>query len=150
MAKGTLLIGYGNPGRGDDGLGPAFARRIAARRLPGLAVEIDYQLTVDHALMIAGVQQVVFADAALDAKAPFYFRPVREMGGGSLGSHSIGPDEALALSRLLFGGTPAGFVLGLRGAAYGEMAEGLSTTAAHSLDAAETFFMSWYREAQAP
>ena len=49
----TLLIGYGNPGRGDDGLGPAFARRIAARGLPGVTVEIDYQLTVDHALMIA-------------------------------------------------------------------------------------------------
>ena len=69
MAGGTLLIGYGNPGRGDDGLGPAFARRIAARQLPGITIDIDYQLTVDHALMISEAETVVFADAALDAEA---------------------------------------------------------------------------------
>ncbi len=144
MAGGTLLIGYGNPGRGDDGLGPAFARRVAALNLPGLDVEIDYQLTVDHALMIAGVARVVFADAALDAAAPFYFRPVDATAGGSLGSHSVSPDDAVALSRLLFGAAPAGFVLGLRGAAFGEMAEGLSEEAQHSLTAAEAFFLHWY------
>lgn len=144
MASGTLLIGYGNPGRGDDGLGPAFARRIAARNLPGLTIEIDYQLTVDHALMMAGAERVVFADAALDAEAPFYFRPVAGAADGALGSHSIGPDDAVALARLLFGASPSGFVLGLRGAAYGEMAEGLSEAAAASLDAAEAFFVQWY------
>ena len=65
--SGNLLIGYGNPGRGDDGLGPAFARRMAARELPALRVEIDYQLTVEHALMISAARTVVFVDAALDA-----------------------------------------------------------------------------------
>lgn len=150
MATGMLLIGYGNPGRGDDGLGPAFARRIAARNLPGLSVEIDYQLTVDHALMIASAERVIFADAALDAAAPFYFRPVVGETGGSLGSHSIGPEDAVALSGLLFGAAPAGFVLGLRGAAYGEMAEGLSAAAVASLDAAEAFFATWYEALPAP
>lgn len=144
MATGTLLIGYGNPGRGDDGLGPAFARRIAARQLPGLSVEIDYQLTVDHALMAAQAERVVFADAALDAEAPFYFRPVGGTATGALGSHSIGPDDAVALARLLFGAAPQGFVLGLRGAAYGEMRDGLSEAAAESLAAAEAFFLAWY------
>lgn len=150
MAAGTLLIGFGNPGRGDDGLGPAFARRIAARSLPGLVVEIDYQLTVDHALLIAGVERVVFADAALDAETPFYFRPVDGTSEGSLGSHAISPGDAMALSRLLFGAGAAGFVLGLRGASYGEMAEGLSDVAHCSLDAAEAFFVTWYEERQAP
>ena len=149
MAQGTLLIGFGNPGRGDDGLGPAFARRIAARQLPGLTVEIDYQLTVDHALMIAAAERVVFADAALDVEDAFYFRRAAEAAGGSLGSHSIGPDDAMALSRLLFGASPPGFVLGLRGAAFGEMAEGLSEVALGSLDAAEAFFVRWYEDLQA-
>ena len=44
------------PGRGDDGLGPAFAERIAARGLRGLPVDIDYQLTVEHALQVADVR----------------------------------------------------------------------------------------------
>ncbi len=30
-----LLIGYGNPGRGDDGLGPLLAARIEALAIPG-------------------------------------------------------------------------------------------------------------------
>ena len=49
----ALLIGYGNPGRGDDGLGPAFAQRIADKKLPGLSVEIDFQLMADHSLTIS-------------------------------------------------------------------------------------------------
>ena len=65
-----LLLGYGNPGRCDDGLGPAFAARIEARGLPGLDVFTDYQLTVDHALQIVdGVQVhvVKFGDFRLKA-----------------------------------------------------------------------------------
>lgn len=140
----TLLIGYGNPGRGDDGLGPAFAERIAALDLPGLLVEVDYQLTVEHALMIAPARTVIFADAALDASAPFYFRPL-EGGASQIGSHSVTPDAALHLARTLFGAAPQGFVLGLRGRDYGEVAEGLSDTAKASLTAAEDFFLNWYR-----
>jgi hydrogenase maturation protease len=146
MAGGTLLIGYGNPGRGDDGLGPAFARRIAALHLPGLTVEIDYQLTVDHALMLSGADRVVFADAALDAGEPFYFRTLTGAAAAELGSHAVSPDAALALARLLFGAAPQGFVLGLRGASFGAMAEGLSPMAEASLDAAEVFFGDWYRQ----
>lgn len=99
--------------------------------------------------MISGAERVVFADAALDAEAPFYFRPVVSTVCGSLGSHSVSPDDAVALSRLLFGAVPAGFVLGLRGTAYGEMAEGLSSEALVSLAAAETFFLEWYQTVMA-
>jgi hydrogenase maturation protease len=142
----VLLIGFGNPGRGDDGLGPALARRIAARGLPGVTVDIDYQLTVEHALMIAQAGAVVFADAALDATAPFYFRAVAREEATELGSHAVSPAAALALARLLFGAEPAGFVLGLRGAAFGEMGEGLSTVAGDSLEAAEAFLLRWVAE----
>ena len=145
MAGGTLLIGYGNPGRGDDGLGPAFARRIAARQLPGITIDIDYQLTVDHALMISEAETVVFADAALGAEAAYYFRPMDESVGEALGSHTVTPQAALALARLLFGAAPRGFMLGLRGEKFGEMAEGLSTVASNSLDAAQAFFLDWYQ-----
>lgn len=138
----TLLIGYGNPGRGDDGLGPAFARRIAERDLPGLTVEIDYQLTVEHALLISTAQTVIFADAALDATTPYYFRPLTEA-ADSIGSHSVTPEAALKLSRILFGKAPQGYVLGLCGDAYGEVSEGLSATALRSLDRAETFLTDW-------
>lgn len=145
----TLLIGFGNPGRGDDGLGPTFAGRIVARGLPGLTVDIDYQLTVEHALPIAGAATVVFADAAMDATEPFYFRPLAGDVPAGLGSHSVTPEAALSLARILFGAAPRGFVLGLRGASFGEMAEGLSAIALQSLDLAEAFFLRWHAEERA-
>ena len=37
----TLLIGYGNPGRLDDGLGPALAEAVAKLAIPGVTVEAD-------------------------------------------------------------------------------------------------------------
>ena len=43
----TLVIGYGNPGRRDDGLGPSFADILAAEGIPGVDVDSDYQLTVE-------------------------------------------------------------------------------------------------------
>ena len=47
-----LLIGYGNPGRRDDGLGPALAGAIAAADLPGVEVESGYQLLPEDALAV--------------------------------------------------------------------------------------------------
>ena len=44
-----LVIGYGNPGRCDDGLGPALVARLESLRIPGLSVEVDYQLSIEHA-----------------------------------------------------------------------------------------------------
>ncbi|EAV45491.1 Ni,Fe-hydrogenase maturation factor [Stappia aggregata IAM 12614] len=60
-----LLIGYGNPGRGDDGLGPALSEAIAARSLPGLEVDTDYQLVAEHALAVSSHDVVIFADAEI-------------------------------------------------------------------------------------
>jgi hydrogenase maturation protease len=149
-APGLLLIGYGNPGRGDDGLGPALARRIEARSVSGVTVEIDYQLTVDHALMISGFGAVVFADAALDAEGPFYFRRLDGAAPQALGSHSVTPEAALGLAGLLFGARPEGHVLGLRGASYGAMDEGLSVTALASLERAEAFLLDWLDRRHGP
>lgn len=139
---GLLLIGFGNPGRGDDGLGPALARRIAAHALPDVTVDIDYQLSVDHALAVSAAATVIFADAALDATDPFYLRPVTD-DATTLGSHAVTPAAVLSLARLLFDARPAGFILGLRGASFGQIAEGLSPTAEESLAQAETFLLRW-------
>ena len=73
MRPQALLIGYGNLGRGDDGLGPAFTDLIERRNLPFLDIDTDYQLTVDHALAVADSEMVIFADALIDADGPFTF-----------------------------------------------------------------------------
>lgn len=139
------LIGYGNPGRCDDGLGQAFAARIAARNLPGIEVSTDYQLTVDHALKITEAQQVVFADALIGAATPFRFGAVQPAASHDLSSHSLTPDAVLALAMTLFDARPEAYVLGIAGRDFGEVREGLSPPAEEHLGLAEAFFLEWLR-----
>ncbi len=138
----VLLIGYGNPGRGDDGLGPALAARIEAMGLAGVTVDIDYQLTVDHAALIAGQDVVVFADAMMGLDGPFQLTPVQGTAEG-LGSHQVSPQAALALAGMLFGRAPPGWVLAIGGQDFGEVKEGLSPQAETNLGLAEACLVAW-------
>ena len=139
-----LLIGYGNPGRCDDGLGPAFAARLAARRMPGLTVMSDYQLTVDHALIVSQASPVVFVDALIDNGAPFRFHAIRPLASHDLTSHSLGPAAVIALAETLYDVRPEAHVLGITGHEFGEVREGLSAAARTNLDLAEAFFLEWF------
>ena len=139
----TLVIGYGNPGRGDDGLGPAFAQRVADWHLSSVDVLIDYQLKVEHALLVANARRVVFADAQIKGATPFDFAPLVPSETGDVTSHSLHPDTLLALTNTLYGAAPVAFVLGITGAEFGRVHEGLSATAERNLARAETFFLDW-------
>lgn len=145
----ALLIGFGNQGRGDDGLGPLFAERIEKAAPAGLDIDIDYQLTVDHALAASEVDLVIFADAEIGAEGSFSFRPVVGDGATGMGSHELSPEAVLALAGTLYGRTPPAFILGIAGWDYGEVKEGLSEDAMSHLDQAEAFFLDWYATASA-
>lgn len=137
------VIGYGNPGRGDDGLGQAFAARIDAVQPPGVIVSTDYQLTVDHGLLITDADQVVFVDALMRSETPFTFAPVAPDLRHDLTSHSLTPAAVLALSATLFGAQPEAYVLGISGHEFGEVKEGLSVSARSNLTDATAFFLDW-------
>ncbi len=149
-----LVIGYGNPGRLDDGLGPALAEKIAACRVPGVTVDSDYQLTVEDAVTLAGHDVVVFADADVAGPAPFYFKEIRPAAHITFSSHSIGPASLVGLAEDLFGKTPKAFVLGIRGYEFNEFGEQLSAAAISNLNEAvifleETLQTQVYREVRA-
>lgn len=141
-----LLIGFGNPGRGDDGLGPAFSERISARNVPGLEVDTDYQLVAEHALAVSAHDLVIFADAEIGGKAPYSFKEIDPGSPETLGSHSLRPETVLALSETLYGALPRAFLLGIAGYDYGEVKEGLTEQAAANLDTAEMFFLEWLED----
>lgn len=133
----VLVIGYGNPGRLDDGLGPAFAERIGALALPGVTVDADYQLTVEDAAEVARHEVVWFADASRDAAEPFTLQPLApETGGVGFSSHSVSPGAVLGLAKALFSATPRAWLLAIRGYAFDAFGEGLSALAAANLSAA--------------
>jgi len=138
-AAPVLVIGYGNPGRLDDGLGPALVEALELRRVPGVTTDADYQLSVEHAALIAQHGVVVFADAAVDGPEPFDFHPVVEKPGLSFTSHSLRPGELMALARELFGADAKGHLLAIRGYEFDRFGEGLSGRAQTNLDSAVEF-----------
>ena len=138
MSKPTpniLVIGFGNPGHRDDGLGPAFAARFEALNLPGVTVESDYQLTIEHAELAARHDLVVFVDAATDveAGAPFYLRPVQPAADTVVFSHSVSPQAVLHLAARLFAARPKAWLLGIRAEDLDSFAEGLTPQAEANL-----------------
>ncbi|HTN80845.1 MAG TPA: hydrogenase maturation protease, partial [Acidimicrobiales bacterium] len=76
-----LVLGVGNPSRGDDALGPLFVERLSellAHEVSNGDVEVltDFQLQIEHALDLTGRAKVVFVDASVSAAAPFEFSRV--------------------------------------------------------------------------
>lgn len=134
-----LLLGIGNPGRQDDGLGPALADALAARGIPGLEVDADYQLTVEDAAALAECDLVLFADADAAGPEPFSLREVEPRGSLEFSSHGVEPDAVVGLARRLFGRSPKAFIFGIRGYEFGALAEGLSPRAQENLGRALDF-----------
>ena len=58
----TLVVGVGNPDRGDDGVGPVVAARVAALGLPGVRV-VRCRRTDPAARPVGGRVDVVVVDA---------------------------------------------------------------------------------------
>ena len=135
----VLLIGYGNPGRGDDGLGPLLAAALEARQVPGLTVESDYQLTVEDVDAVRRHDVVVFADAAATGAEPYCFRRILAGGSPGFSSHNVEPSEVLALAETLFNKAPKAYVLGIRGYEFDTFREGLSKRAGANLSKAVAF-----------
>lgn len=221
----TLLIGIGNPGRRDDGLGPALIERLAGSRPPERAIvsmearaeehpvlaaedasclgspcdrfpaesrEADaplidisagtidvfwtYQLNIEDAATVGDYDRVVFADAMMDdTEAEAFFSPaLRRPGkafktsedaaipvgssslpGAVLGpltpaasisftTHEMSPASVLALAEELYGKSPAGFLLKIRGVEW-DFAEGLSAAAEMNLVEALRILIDFFR-----
>ena len=143
---GTLVIGFGNPGRCDDGLGPALVERLSDLNLPGVTVDADYQLTVEDAHAVASHAVTVFADADVAGPEPFRFTPVKAGSVSGFSSHSVEPPEVVALAECLFGARVRAYALGIRGYEFNTFGEKLSERALINLEAALAFLEKTIRE----
>lgn len=138
----VLLIGFGNPGRGDDGLGPALVESLESSPPKGLELIGDYQLTIDLAYDIAPFETVVFADADRSGPAPFSLRTVAPEPPRSFTSHSQTPEGVLYTARALFGARSRGYLLGIRGYRFDSFSEVLSPDARSNLNASREFLIN--------
>ena len=134
-----LLIGYGNPGRLDDGLGPALAAKVEKASLEGMTVESDYQLTVEDACDVSKHTMVIFADATVKGKEPFFFEEIHSKSPMSLSTHSVSPEAVLYFAEKMFNSKARAYILGIRGYEFNEFEERLSEEAQKNLDEAFKF-----------
>lgn len=142
----VLLLCYGNPGRLDDGLGPAAGEILEQEDLPGATVDIDYQLTVEHAAAAAECDVVIFVDAAVQGREPFFFHRVVPQLAVGFSSHGLEPDAVLGLSGELMGSMPQGYALGIRGYDFDDFGETLSPRATDNLTKALQFLVAVVKE----
>jgi len=136
----TLVIGWGNPGRMDDGLGPAFIAAVSETPLPDVVLDSDYQLTMEDAAEVARYDRVLFVDADRRGPAPFSLRKLEpSTDAASFSTHSVAPGAVLALARDLFDARPEAWILGIRGYEFDRFGEGLSPRAGANLARAVAF-----------
>lgn len=136
----TLVLGWGNPGRLDDGLGPALARRVESHHLPGVVVGTGYQLQVEDAADLRDFDRVIFVDADRSGAEPFEARTIGPTSSGvGFSSHSVTPGALLSIARDLFDAEPEAWLVGVRGYEFDEFGEGLSPRAEENLEHAADF-----------
>ena len=142
----VLVIGYGNPGRRDDGLGPALVAALEKSAIPRVTVDSDYQLSVENAASAAEHDVVIFVDASVSGDGPFTFKrlvPKTEVG---FSSHSVSPEAVLGLAQKLFGAKTEGYILAIRGYEFEDMQESLTETARANLGSALDFLQIALRD----
>ena len=137
-----LVVGIGNPSRGDDAVGPLLVERIEAMELPGVACLTNFQLQVEHALDLVGRAEVVFVDATVADEAPFTLALATPARDASATTHALTPAAVLdAYVQVTGQPPPAARVLAIRGYSV-ELGEGVSARARANLDAAERALVS--------
>ncbi|MEW5886060.1 MAG: hydrogenase maturation protease [Pseudomonadota bacterium] len=134
----ALILGIGNDGRQDDGLGWAFIDWLEDAGLcPQATLQRNYQLQVEDADLINGFARVLFVDATLDAAVePFRLSRGQPRFDYSFTSHEVSIASILATCQMCFGRLPEVHVLALRGYEW-ELQMGLSPRALCNFRAAQ-------------
>ncbi|MGA3029669.1 MAG: hydrogenase maturation protease [Candidatus Limnocylindrales bacterium] len=133
--EGTLIVGYGNALRGDDGMGWHAVQRLSEdRRLSGAQVLWRHQLTPELAddLSRASLAVLIDIDVELEAGAVSVRRLDSAPDTGSAWSHHIEPASLVSLAHELYGATPAVFVVSV-GAGSLEVGDRLSPAVERAL-----------------
>lgn len=119
----TLVYGYGNPGRQDDGLGVYFVetleRWVQEKGLNDIEFDSNYQLNIEDALKVSTYDRIIFADAAARQDEPFMFREIHPKETIAFSTHAMAPESVLSLCEELYSKRPKTYLLTLRAEAFG-------------------------------
>ncbi|WP_341676988.1 hydrogenase maturation protease [Niveibacterium sp. SC-1] len=147
----VLVIGYGNPARGDDGLGPLLADRLedwlAKSGIKAVEVLVDFQLNVEHVLDLAGRNKVLLIDASTQGRAPFKCEAVRPFADATHTTHAVSPQGLLdTYCRLMDRAPPSVELLSVPGNAF-ELGAPMSEQTLRHAERAWQFLRDWCERA---
>jgi len=120
-----LIIGYGNPLRGDDGIGQKIAQMLEERlQDKHIQVESVFQLTPEWVERISQAQFVVFIDAGMDGEVGTIRQGfVRAETGEGVFTHNVCPETLLRAALALYGAAPPGLLISIAGESFDYSAE---------------------------
>jgi hydrogenase maturation protease len=139
------IYGFGNPGRQDDGLGPAIIDRLQQDNIAGIITDSNYQLNIEDAHNISGSDIVIFVDASIDAEEPFSFKKIEASNEITFTTHSMPPESVLALSKKIYAKDIEAYILAIRGYRWGFNKE-FSPKAVKNFNAAYAFLIHKIKE----
>lgn len=141
-----LLFAYGNPGRGDDALGPLLLEALEAEGWPQIECQTDMQLQVEHVTDLLGREAVLFIDADVSCQAPYVWQSLNAQHDGSYTSHAMTPAALLQAFQQVYGQTPPpAELVRIRGLSF-ELGDELSPQAASHLVAAIAQVKVWCQQ----
>jgi hydrogenase maturation protease len=112
----TLILGYGNQSRRDDGVGWFVVEQLAALKLAGVTLETAHQLEVEAAETISRFDRVIFVDAAIpEAPEAIQHSEVAPNFQSHAVAHYLTPADVLALCQTLYHRQPKAALYSIRG-----------------------------------
>ncbi|RUL85627.1 hydrogenase maturation protease [Tautonia sociabilis] len=113
-AASVLVIGFGNPMRRDDGVGPSVAQAVSRWCIPGVEAIEAHQLLPELAEPLAKARLAVFVDARIAGEGEgdrVEARPIAPADGRETIGHVSDPRRLLALSREVFSRSPEAWLI---------------------------------------
>ncbi len=146
MSK-AILIGCGNPLRGDDGVGWQIIQQVQDLVVTEQVTFLTcHQLTPELADQLSQAEPAIFVDAcAGEPQGAVQCQPVQPLPFSQLTlSHHFSPPALLSFAQRFFGKVPKAFPVSINGADFG-CKEGLSSIVAEALPCAVQLLLQLLR-----
>jgi len=144
-----LIIGYGNPGRQDDGLGVLLADEISTwakrEKLGFVITDTDYQLNIEDAATVTDCDVVIFADASKEDIEDFNMTELHPSDKTDFSMHTVSPAYILHICENYMNHNPEAFLLHIKGYEWefmSEMTSGARKNLSKALNYVKNFILN--------
>ncbi|MDH3321494.1 MAG: hydrogenase maturation protease [Flavobacteriaceae bacterium] len=138
----SIIIGIGNTGRKDDGLGWLFIDSLKQNATEKMDLAYRYQLQIEDAELICNYDTVIFVDAMKDhLEEGFIFKKCKPSSKYSFSTHALVPETVLQLANDLYQKKLKAHILGIQGYEW-DLKIGLSPQAQNNLNKAKAYFFN--------